>query len=152
MSVWIISSRLFLIYEFWGETLGKILLTATTMSYLCFLCLVLGAFTNCTLRFEPSSLLCYVVVGWAFFSTAVLIECDPSTWESKVKQAQAKLIDAGTDLVSEFMEITGCTLEGERNCWEEIKFYVDKKFIVFAQCFVILYPLILGTSIVYVIT
>ena len=128
------------------------MLTATTLDFVSFIALILCAISNGGIRFKPPVFLCYFLVGWAFASTVLLMECEPSTWSTKIKQAQMKLIESHDHLSQEFMELTKCTLEGERNCWEEIKFYVDKKFIVFSQIFVILYPVILGTSIIYVIT
>ena len=152
MCAWINAAQLFLVNELWGKVITHVLVTCTAMDFFCFVCLVFAAVINQSVRFKPSPFVCYVVITWACMATAVLIECEPSTWTSKMNQAGRRFIEDETSLTPAFQESTGCHLEDPRNCWDQIRFFVDTKFIQFAQCFVVCYPVILGTAAVYVMS
>ena len=152
MSVWINSAQIFFANDIWGSAISRIFVTSAAVDFFCFVSLVFAAVTNQSIRFKPSPFLCYVVMAWACMATAVLIECEPSTWASKMTHVENSFVADDRDLTKWFLDTTGCKLEDTENCWEMLRSLVDKKFIVFAQCFVVLYPLMLGTGIVYVVT
>lgn len=152
MSVWINSAQIFFASECWGQSINRTFVTSAAVSFFCFVSLIFAAITNQSIRFKPSPFLCYVVITWLCMSTAVLIECEPSTWASKMEQVELRFIAGDEPLAQRFIEETGCKLEDEESCWDMIRCLVDEKFIVFAQCFVVLYPVMLGAGIVYVVT
>ena len=97
-------------------------------------------------------MLCYILVAWATMATVMFLECEPLTWASRMEQTRTHFFASeDDDSIADFLKMTDCKMDAKTNCWREIELYVHNRFINFAMIFDCLYPVMIGSTVAFLL-